>query len=139
MQTDPVTPRNSIPPPPARQPVISADTPSNGAGDYPPRPTQAALVWTATVAVLIFLGLLIVFILQNQEQVYVQYFGLAGSVTLGIDRSIAGVFGGLLVAVIGAIRIAQLRTAATRLRHKAPRGLPTKPRHHLFRHGHPAR
>lgn len=139
MQTDPVTPRTSIPPPPARQPVISADTPSNGASGDPPRPTQAALVWTATLAVLVLLGLLIVFILQNQEQVYVQYFGLAGSMPLGIALSIAGVLGGLLVAVTGAIRVAQLRTAATRLRHKTPRGLPTRMRHHLSRHGHPAR
>ena len=140
MQTNPLTPRKSIPPPPARQPAISADTPSNGAGGDPPRPTRAAaLAWTATVAVLVLLGLLIVFILQNQERVSVQYFGLAGSVPLGIALSIAAVVGGLLVAVTGAIRIVQLRTAAARLRHRSPTRPPTKTRHPLFRHGHPAR
>ena len=139
MQTNPLTPRISIPPPPPRQPAIGAHTPSNGANEDPPQPTRAALVWTATVAVLVLLGLLIVFILQNQEQVYVQYFGLAGSVPLGIALSIAALLGGLLVAVTGAIRIAQLRTAATRLRHQTPRRLPTKTRHQLFRHEHPAR
>ena len=139
MQTDPLTPRTSIPPPPARQPAIGAGTPSSRPIGGPPHPTRAGLVWTATVTVLVLLGLLIVFILQNQEQVYVQYFGLAGSLPLGIALSIAAVFGGLLVAITGAIRIAQLRTAATRLRHQTPRRLPTKTRHQLFRHGHPAR
>lgn len=139
MQTDPLTPRTSIPPPPARQPAAGAPTPANGATEDPPHPTRAALVWTATVAVLVLLGLLIVFILQNQEQVSIQYFGLMGSVPLGIALSIAAVIGGLLVAVTGVIRIVQLRTAANRLRHRSPTRTPTKPRHQLFRHGHPAR
>ncbi|WP_457963385.1 lipopolysaccharide assembly protein LapA domain-containing protein [Arthrobacter sp. D1-29] len=138
MQTNPLTPRTSIPPPPARQPAVGPRTPSNGTNADPPHPTRAALVWTATIAVLVLLGLVIVFILQNQEQVYVQYFGLAGAVPLGIALSIAAVVGGLLVAVTGAIRIVQLRTAATRLRHRSPTR-PTKVGHQLFRHGHPVR
>jgi uncharacterized integral membrane protein len=139
MQTNPLTPRTSVPPPPARKPAIGAHTRFNGANGDPRRPTRAALVWTATVAVLVLLGLLIVFILQNQEQVSVQYFGLVGSVPLGIALSIAAVLGGLFVAVTGAIRIVQLRTAATRLRRRSPTRPPTKTRHQLFRHGHPAR
>lgn len=138
MQTNPLTPRTSIPPPPARQPATGARTPSEGPEGDPRHPTRAALVWMATVAVLVLLGLLIVFILQNQEQVHVQYFGLVGSVPLGIALSIAAVIGGLLVAVTGTIRIAQLRTAGTRLRHRSPTR-PPKIRHQLFRHGHPAR
>lgn len=139
MQTNPLTPRTSIPPPPARQPAAGVRTPSKGANGEPPHPTRAAVVWTATVAVLVLLGLLIVFILQNQEQVSVQYFGLVGPVPLGIALSIAAVVGGLLVAVTGAIRIVQLRTAASRLRHRSPARPPTQTRHQLFRHGHPAR
>jgi uncharacterized integral membrane protein len=140
MQTNPITPRTSIPPPPARQPAVGAHAPSKGANGDPPHPppTRAGLVWTTTVAVLVLLGLLIVFILQNQEQVSVQYLGLAGSVPLGIALFIAAVIGGLFVAVTGAIRIVQLRTAA-RLRHRSPTRPPTTTRHHLFRHGHPAR
>lgn len=139
MQTNPLTPRTSIPPPPARQPAVGAHTRSNGAKREPTHPTRAALVWTATVAVLVLLGLLIVFILQNQEKVSVQYFGLVGPVPLGIALSIAAVAGGLLVAVAGAIRIVQLRTAASRLRHRSPARPLTKTRHQLFGHGHPAR
>lgn len=139
MQTNPLTPRTSIPPPPARQPVAGAPTSANGANEDPTHLTRAALMWTATVAVLVLLGLLIVFILQNQEQVSIQYFGLMGSVPLGIALSIAAVVGGLLVAVTGAIRIVQLRTAARRLRHRSPTRPPTKTPHQLFRHGHPAR
>ncbi|MGK3958615.1 LapA family protein [Arthrobacter sp. R4] len=139
MQTNPLTPRTSIPPPPARQPAIGSRTPSNSPTGGPPHTTRAALVWAATVAVLVLLGLLIAFILQNQEQVHVQYFGLVGSVPLGIALSIAAVIGGFLVAITGTIRIAQLRTAATRLHHRSPTRPPTKTRHQLFRHGHPAR
>lgn len=139
MQTNPPTPRTSIPPPSARQPAIGLHPPSNRAIGDPRHPTRAALLWTATVAVLSVLGFLIVFILQNQEHVYVRYFGLAGSVPLGIALSIAAVGGGLLVAITGTIRIAQLRTTATRLRHRFPTRPPTKARHQLFRHGHPAK
>jgi len=139
MQTNRPIARSSIPPRPERQPAIGADSPSAGRNEYPPYPTRAALVWTATVAVLVFLGLLIVFILQNQERVYVQYFALTGSVPLGIALSIAALAGGLLVAVAGAIRIAQLQSAATRLRDRSPTRPATKWRAHLLRHGHPAR
>lgn len=139
MPTNPLNSRTSIPPRPARQPAIGGHTSFNGHTGDPAHPTRAALLWSATVAVLVLLGLLIVFILQNQEQVSVQYFGLAGTVPVGIALTIAAVVGGLLVAVTGAARIVQLRTSTARLRHKAPRRLPTKPRHPLFRHGHPAR
>lgn len=140
MQTHPLTPRSLIPAPPARQPAIGALTSSTGPAGDPPHPSRAGFVWTATVAGLVLLGVLIVFILQNQEQVSVQYFGLVGSVPLGIALCIAAVVGGLLVAVAGAIRIAQLRTAATRLRHRSSTRRPTKPWAQLFRHGHhPAR
>lgn len=139
MPTNPRAPRASIPPPPARRPAIGGDQPSGGRDGDPPHPTRAALVWTSTVAVLVLLGLLIVFILQNQEEVYVQYFGLTGSVPLGIALSIAAVAGGFLVAITGAIRIAQLRTTAARLRHRAPKRPKIKAQGHLFRHGHPAR
>ncbi|TQS88023.1 DUF1049 domain-containing protein [Arthrobacter sp. TS-15] len=139
VQTHPLTPRSLIPAPPARQPAIGARTSSHRPTGNPPHPTRAGFVWTATVAGLVLLGVLILFILQNQEQVSVQYFGLAGSVPLGIALCIAAIVGGLLVAVAGAIRIAQLRTAATRLRHRSPTKRPTKPWGQWFRHGHPAR
>jgi uncharacterized integral membrane protein len=76
------------------------------------------MVWAAVASALVVLILLIVFILQNQDYVRVQFFGLAGAVSLGIALFIAAVGGGALVAIAGAARIIQLRLAAHRQRVK---------------------
>jgi len=83
--------------------------------DHSPEPrrvTRTGMVWTAVAGALVVLILLIVFILQNQVYVQVQFFGLQGSVPLGVALFIAAVGGGVLVAVAGAARIIQLRRAA---------------------------
>ena len=74
------------------------------------------MVWAAVASALVVLILLIAFILQNQEYVQVKFFGLEGSVPLGIALFIAAVGGGVLVAIAGAARIIQLRLAAHRPR-----------------------
>ena len=74
------------------------------------------MVWAAVACALVVLILLIAFILQNQEYVQVKFFGLQGSVPLGIALFIAAVGGGVLVAIAGAARIIQLRLAAHRQR-----------------------
>ncbi|VXB86736.1 Uncharacterized integral membrane protein [Arthrobacter sp. 9AX] len=78
--------------------------------------TRAGVVWAAVVAALVLLILLIIFILQNQGQVTVRYFGLEGLVPLGMALFIASVSGGVLVAVAGGARILQLRRNAHRAR-----------------------
>jgi uncharacterized integral membrane protein len=83
-----------------------------------PRITRAGMIWTATVAGLILLVLLIIFIAQNQDQVTLRYFGLEGRVNLGLALFIAAVGGGLLTAIAGAARIIQLRAVA----HKDRKG-----------------
>ena len=72
------------------------------------------MVWVAVATALVVLILLIVFILQNQVYVQVKFFGLEGSVPLGVALFIAAVGGGVLVAIAGAARIIQLRLAAHR-------------------------
>ena len=79
-----------------------------------PRVTRASMIWVAVATALVVLVLLIVFILQNQEAVQVKFFGLEGTVALGVALFIAAVAGGVLVAVAGAARILQLRAAARR-------------------------
>ena len=74
------------------------------------------MVWAAVASALVVLILLIAFILQNQDYVLVKFFGLEGSVPLGIALFIAAVGGGVLVAIAGAARIIQLRLAAHRQR-----------------------
>jgi uncharacterized integral membrane protein len=66
------------------------------------------------VCALILLVLLIVFFLQNETPVLVTFFGLEGSIALGLALLIAAVGGGLVVALVGAVRIIKLRAAARR-------------------------
>jgi len=100
-----------------------ANRPSNREGTAPagtagaPAPagaTRTAMIWVFTIAALLLLVLLIIFILQNQDAVQVRYFGLAGSLPLGVALLIAAVAGGLLVAVAGVARVTQLRLKARR-------------------------
>jgi uncharacterized integral membrane protein len=57
------------------------------------------MIWTA-VATALALVLLIVFILQSQHRVQVRFFGLEGTVALGMAVFIAAVAGGVLVSVV---------------------------------------
>lgn len=147
MQTNPPTLGISIPAPPARKPAIGEDSaPARYKDDSasarykgePAHGTRAALVWAATVIGLVLLSLLIVFILQNQEPVQVQYLGFVGSVPLGMALFIAAVAGGLLVATAGAVRITQLRIIAARARDRSTARPPARARIPRFRHGHHA-
>ncbi len=65
--------------------------------------------------------LLIIFMLQNQDQVLVRFLGMQGSLALGIALLIAAVGGGILVALAGSARIIQLRISDRRLRKRARR------------------
>ena len=88
--------------------------------------TRAGMVWAAVACALVVLILLIAFILQNQEYVQVKFFGLEGSVPLGVALFIAAVGGGVLVAIAGAARIIQLRLAAHRQRVSRQAGTRTR-------------
>ena len=80
------------------------------AGAKRPAVTRAGMIWVATVTALVLLILLIAFIVQNQDDVRVRFFGLDGTISLGMALFIAAVSGGVLVAVAGAVRIIQLRS-----------------------------
>ena len=80
------------------------------------------MIWVAVSAGLILLVLLIIFILQNQDRVTVQYLGVAGELSLGMALFIAAVAGGILVAIAGAARILQLRS-----QRRHPHGQPPAP------------
>ena len=69
---------------------------------------------------LLLLVLLIVFILQNSTQVKVRPLGYAGSIPLPMAMLIAAVGGGVLVAIAGTTRIAQLRRTARRNKPPLP-------------------
>lgn len=80
----------------------------------PLRFTRASAAWVATAAALLLLVLMIIFMLQNSTRVTVHFLGLTGSLPLGMAMVIATVAGGVLVAIAGTARIAQLRANARR-------------------------
>ncbi|GAA4360801.1 LapA family protein [Paeniglutamicibacter cryotolerans] len=86
--------------------------------------TRAGVIWVAVSAGLVLLVLLIILILQNQERVTVNYFGLAGELSLGMALFVAAVAGGILVAIAGAVRLLQLRRRRRRGTRRTLRGDP---------------
>ena len=78
--------------------------------------TRAAAAWFATAVALVLLVLLIILILQNQDVVELHYLGFTGSLPLGTALFIAAVAGAAVVAIVGVVRLTQLRVTARRVR-----------------------
>jgi len=79
----------------------------------PPR-TRTSTAFSGFVAGAIVLILLLIFILENTQSVKISYFGASGHVALGVALLLAAVGGALLVGILGAARIAQVRRHAKR-------------------------
>ncbi|WP_245325801.1 LapA family protein [Paeniglutamicibacter terrestris] len=107
MSVDPVEPLQ--PPPSTNNPMRKE----------PPRGTRAGVIWTFTVGAVLLLILLIIFMVQNQDRVTVYFLGFHGQLALGITLLIAAVGGALVVSIVGAVRIIQLRSRA----HSASKSL----------------
>jgi uncharacterized integral membrane protein len=82
-------------------------------------------LWAGLALSAVVLLLLLVFILENQHEADVAYFGAHGHLPLGVALLLAAVAGALLVIIPGTVRIVQLRITARR--HRA--GLQAGPRH----------
>jgi uncharacterized integral membrane protein len=78
----------------------------------PSRQPRSGGVWASAVLALLVLLALIIFILQNPDQVKVSYFGAHGSLPLGVALLLAAIFGSLVVIAAGTARILQLRRRA---------------------------
>lgn len=76
------------------------------------RQTRISAAFVALAIGLILLVLLLIFILQNQTPTPVKYFGAQGQLQLGVLLLFAAVGGALLVLILGAARILQLRWLA---------------------------
>lgn len=81
--------------------------------------TRASATWVAVIAAMVALVVVLVFILENLRSVKVTFFGAHWSVPLGVDLLLAAVLGGLVVVLVGMVRILQLRREARR-RSTAP-------------------
>ena len=80
-----------------------------------PARTRVSGIWVASTAAVVVLLLLLIFILQNGDHVKISIFGAHPSVPLGVALLLAAVLGALLVALIGAARVVQLRHTARKI------------------------
>jgi uncharacterized integral membrane protein len=75
----------------------------------PLRRSRTGGAWVAVVAAALLLLLLVVFIAQNTDDVHISFLWIDGQAPLAVALLIAAVIGIALTAVIGTLRIWQLR------------------------------
>jgi uncharacterized integral membrane protein len=78
--------------------------------------TRVSASWTAVVAAVVILILLVVFIAQNTQRSSVNFLWLHGHAPTAVVLLIAAVAGAVIVLVVGVARIIQLRRTARRAR-----------------------
>lgn len=83
--------------------------------------TRTGTVWVAVVIAVIFLILLIDFIAQNSERVSLHFLGASGHASLAVALLVAAVSGAVIVVLVSAARILQLRLTAHRHNRAAKR------------------
>ncbi|GAA1339536.1 LapA family protein [Saccharothrix algeriensis] len=107
-------------PPPATTPVDPTPTPVGPAPTpgHKPRPTRISGTWVAVVASIVVLIVLLVFILQNLTDATITFFGVSSTLPLGLALLFAAMGGAVVVALVGAARILQLRRQAKRELHR---------------------
>ncbi|MFD1044975.1 lipopolysaccharide assembly protein LapA domain-containing protein [Kibdelosporangium lantanae] len=105
---------DSSAPEPVPAPPVPA-TGSDAAGVT--RATRISGTWIAVIVATILLVFLLIFILQNLPTVTVTFLGLSGELPLGVALLFASIVGALLVILVGAARILQLRRRVRRSSH----------------------
>ncbi|SDK81675.1 Uncharacterized integral membrane protein [Lentzea albidocapillata subsp. violacea] len=79
------------------------------------RPTRISGTWVAVLVAIVVLIFLLVFILQNGDNATIHFLWGQFSLPLGVALLFGAIGGALLVAVVGAARILQLRRQAKRV------------------------
>ncbi|MBE1462680.1 LapA family protein [Kibdelosporangium phytohabitans] len=77
--------------------------------------TRTSGTWIAVIVAAIVLVFLLIFILANLTPVTVTFLGMSGELPLGVALLFAAISGALLVALVGAARILQLRRRVRRV------------------------
>lgn len=75
----------------------------------PLRRSRTGGAWVAVVAAAVLLILLVVFVAQNTDDVHISFLWVDGTAPLAVALLIAATIGIALTAVIGTLRIWQLR------------------------------
>ncbi|SDP96222.1 lipopolysaccharide assembly protein LapA domain-containing protein [Lentzea jiangxiensis] len=109
----PVTDPIPAAPPSALAPAPDP-APAPAAAAKKPRPTRTSGAWIAVLVAIVVLVFLLVFILQNGENTTIHFLWGQFSLPLGVAMLFGAIGGAVLVAVVGAARILQLRRQAKR-------------------------
>lgn len=80
------------------------------------RRTGLSFAWTAGIVGLVVLILLLIFILENLHSVRVSFLGANGRLPLGVALLLAAIAGAAILALLGVLRILQLRITLHRHR-----------------------
>lgn len=89
-------------------------SPRTGHEPVPGR-TRTGSLWVAVGAAAVVLLVLLIFILQNGSSVQINLFGANPDLPLGVALLLAAVLGALLVVLVGAARVVQLRHTARKI------------------------
>ncbi|WP_457032817.1 LapA family protein [Kitasatospora sp. P5_F3] len=85
---------------------------SAGSDRQTPKRTRTSATWVGVALFGVVLLLLLIFILENTQQVDVAFFGVHSHLPLGVALLLSAVCGILLVVIPGTARILQLRRVA---------------------------
>jgi len=107
------TPSDETPKTPVTEPIPTA--PPAATAPKKMRPTRISGTWVAVLVAIVVLIFLLVFILQNGGNTTIYFLWGEASLPLGVALLFAAIGGAVLVAVVGAARILQLRRQAKRL------------------------
>jgi len=110
-----MTATRNYPDPPGLD-VTNTDQPPGrlrGTGGRVPRSRMGG-VWVALVVAAVVFLFLLIFMLQNGQRAQVSFLGAHGNLPMGVALLLAAVFGVLLVALPGTVRIIQLRMLGRR-------------------------
>lgn len=77
--------------------------------------TRVGSTWTGLVIGIFVLVLLLIFILQNLQSVNVNMLFWEFSLPLGVGALLAAIAGALVMALVGGVRILQIRRAAKKM------------------------
>jgi uncharacterized integral membrane protein len=75
-------------------------------------PTRISASWTAVVAAVILLVVLVIFIAENTQRSTVNFVGFHGHAPTAVVLLISVIAGAVIVVIVGAARILQLRKVA---------------------------
>ena len=106
------------PVPPASGPAEPTQRPGTTPERVPER-TRVSGIWVTSIAAVVVLLLLLIFILQNGDRVKINIFGANPTLPLGVALLLAAVLGALLVALIGAARVVQLRHTTRKMARRS--------------------